>query len=147
MQNTRTLTLIAGSALALTLLAGCGGKSAGQAPAMASGTAPAGAAPTASAPAATPGKAAVELNNMKFNPATLEVTAGTAVTFTNKDNASDHSVYEGDPKKPEDAKFHSQDLKEGQSFTHTFDKPGTYQIYCKTDSHFLQGMTAKVVVK
>ena len=134
--------------LLTAVLAGCGGKPAGKPPEAAKPETPPAAAAQA-APAAKPasGKVTVEMNKMKFIPDVIEIAAGTTVTFVNKDPEADHNIWEGDPKKQGEAKWKSPDLKEGESYSHTFDKPGTYEIYCQYDSHFLQGMKAKVVVK
>ncbi|MFZ5818016.1 MAG: cupredoxin domain-containing protein [Bacillota bacterium] len=145
MRINRTLLTVATLALTTALITGCGGKSAGKAPEGAPKQAVAPAA--AETPKAAPGKVTVEMNKMKFSPAEIVITAGSTVVFVNTDEEADHSVWEGDPKKQGEAKWKSPDLKKGESYAQTFDKPGTYEIYCQYDSHFLQGMKAKVVVK
>ncbi|MFZ5824063.1 MAG: cupredoxin domain-containing protein [Bacillota bacterium] len=142
-----TLLTAASLVLVTALLAGCGGKSAGKPPEAPRQEAPPAAAQAAPAAKPASGKVTVEMNKMKFFPEVIEIAAGTTVTFVNKDPEADHSVWEGDPKKQGEAKWKSPDLKEGESFSYTFDTPGTVEIYCQYDSHFLQGMKAKVVVK
>jgi plastocyanin len=56
-----------------------------------------------------------------FRPQTVIVTVGTQVTWTNL-GKNDHTVTLG--------KLFDGDLKVGQSFSYTFDKPGTYEYYC-----------------
>jgi FtsP/CotA-like multicopper oxidase with cupredoxin domain len=73
----------------------------------------------------------------RFVPASFEIPAGTTVTWVN-DGANMHSVaaYDGS--------FDSGSLDTGESFSHRFDTPGTFQFLC--EHHALQGMLGKVVV-
>lgn len=87
----------------------------------------------------------VVMQNMAFKPQKLEVKLGTAVRWVNKDQV-DHSVWEGDPQAPSHL-FHSTDFGNGGTFSHTFDKPGTYTVLCTTANHHLLGMKMEVVVK
>lgn len=87
----------------------------------------------------------VKLKNTQFSPKTLEIKAGQTVKFVNEDPV-DHSVWEGAVDNTSPA-FKSADFSTGASFTQTFDKPGTYDIWCNTGGHGLIGMTMKVVVK
>jgi plastocyanin len=78
-----------------------------------------------------------------FDPNPIEIKAGDSVTWTNGDNEV-HTVTSGS----QDAsnigqEFDSGTLASGQSFTHKFDKPGTYEYFCS----FHESMTGKVVVK
>lgn len=99
---------------------------------------------TASAPA--DGHATVvHMVNMKFDQERLEVDAGTTVRWENQDQTA-HSVYEGVPASGKYL-FSSANLTPGKSFSHRFDKPGTYEIFCNTGSHYLIGMKMSVVVK
>lgn len=87
----------------------------------------------------------VEMKSMVFAPKTLEVKAGTTVKFVNKDQV-DHSVWEG---KPDSGNylFKSPDFSTNGEYSYTFEKPGTYELFCNTGGHHLIGMTMKVVVK
>lgn len=69
----------------------------------------------------TAGKAAVSIENFAFNPASLTISAGTTVVWTNNDTAG-HDV-----KSPE---FTSPMMAEGQTFEYKFDKAGTYEYIC-----------------
>ncbi len=99
------------------------------------------ATPAAAGPAVTPAAAAgavqVKMVDNRFLPAKLTVPVGTTVTWIN-DGANWHSLasIKGG--------FQSGSLKTGQSYSHTFDTPGTYSILCKL--HARQGMTQTVEV-
>jgi plastocyanin len=71
----------------------------------------------------------VNIKLFSFKPETIEVAAGTTIVWTNFD-AIEHSVTNGTPEKP-GAVFDSDFFTEGQTFSFTFDKPGTYPYFCK----------------
>ena len=71
----------------------------------------------------TPAKKVVTIQSMKFNPSTVEITAGDTVRWTNQDDR-DHTVASAD------GSFKSGNLRSGDSFEHTFDKPGKYAYSC-----------------
>jgi plastocyanin len=83
----------------------------------------------------------VFIENFSFNPAVDTVTAGTAVTWINRDNV-DHEIRNGTPAQPESL-FHSSILAPNDSFSFTFDSAGTFPYYCVIHS----GMTGTVVVQ
>jgi manganese oxidase len=73
-----------------------------------------------------------------FRPEKITVTVGTQVTWTNVGQKT-HTVTMG--------KTFDSDIKPGQSFSYTFDKPGTYQYYCVTHSESeTEGMVGTVTV-
>jgi plastocyanin len=80
--------------------------------------------------------AEVGIKNFQFVPATLNIPAGTTVTWTNRDDDT-HTV------KSADRLFSSKGLDPGQAFSYTFATPGTYKYYCAIHTH----MTATVIVK
>lgn len=86
------------------------------------------------------GSAAVTLENISFQPADLEVDAGTTVTFTNEDAVA-HTVTAGTPDAPGDA-FDDELGSEGASTTITFDEAGTVELYCR----FHPQMTGTITV-
>ena len=99
---------------------------------MPSSTASPSPAPVASsAPAAV-----VHMHDFAFDPATVTIKARQSVKWIN-DDAIFHSATAADKS------WNSGELDQGRSYTHTFDKPGTYEYYC--DDHAY--MKAKVVVK
>ena len=80
--------------------------------------------------------ATVKIDNFSFSPATLQVKAGTKVTWTNADDIP-HTVVS------DDKIFKSKALDTDEKFSFSFDKPGTYPYFCSLHPH----MTAKVVVQ
>ena len=73
-----------------------------------------------------------------FRPEKITVTVGTQVTWTNVGQKT-HTVTMG--------KVFDSDIKPGQTFSYTFDKPGTYQYYCVTHSESdTEGMVGTVTV-
>ena len=88
--------------------------------------------------AAAPGPAAVSIDNFTFSPAPITVAAGTTVTWTNNDDIP-HMIVDAD--NPKTSK--SPPLDTGDSYSHVFDKPGTYHYFCSLHPH----MQGTVVVK
>ena len=71
----------------------------------------------------------VIINNFAFGPATLTVKRGTTVTWINKDgDAHTVTAVAAVGAKPP---FGSNPLDTGDSFSFTFDQPGTYAYFCK----------------
>ena len=71
----------------------------------------------------------------RFDPEAIEIDAGQTVTWTNEDNFTHTVKVDGQ----DDHKF-----DRGESFSITFDKPGTYHYVCTLHS---QDMEGEVVVK
>lgn len=88
------------------------------------------------------------LQNLSFNPKELTIPAGTTVRFVNKD-ALDHDVVQARPDQVRSRQFgfQSSTLKSGDTWEYTFDKPGEYPLLCTAGSHYLLGMTMKIVVE
>ena len=124
-----TVTVAAGVA-SLLLLAACGsskGPTAAATPSMPMPTmSTAGGTPSAPATAN-----AVNIANLAFAPATVSVTAGTTVTWTNRDQIA-HTVSDTQNG------IASQVLNQNQTYSHTFTKPGTYHYIC-TIHPFMHG--------
>jgi plastocyanin len=80
--------------------------------------------------------AAVEIKGFAFNPPSIEVTAGTTVTWTNNDQAPHTATQDG-------GGFQSDKIDPGSSFSFTFDTPGTYEYHCE----YHPNMHGTVVVK
>lgn len=78
----------------------------------------------------------VSIDNFTFKPETLEVAAGTKVTWVNGDDVP-HTV-----RSNEDA-FRSGTLDTDDVYERVFLEPGTYEYYCGVHRH----MTGKIVVK
>lgn len=74
---------------------------------------------------------AVDIDDFAYNPASITVAAGTEVTWTNQDPAL-HSVTAGTPEAPEPDTFDMDGIEEaGQTVSHTFEEPGTYDYFCR----------------
>ncbi len=67
----------------------------------------------------------VEMMGYAFQPATLTISTGDTVTWTNHDTAPHNVVVTDGPEK-----FTSPTLQKGQTYSYTFTKPGTYSYYC-----------------
>ena len=65
----------------------------------------------------------VTVKSMRFAPASLTISPGDTVVWTNGDDR-DHSISAAD------GSFKSGNIGAGQSYSHTFDKPGTYPYAC-----------------
>ena len=74
--------------------------------------------------------------SFKFEPASLQVAAGTEVTWDNQDDLVPHRIVS------EDGSFDSEDLHNGDTFSHTFDAAGEYPYHCGIHSQ----MTGTIVV-
>jgi plastocyanin len=76
----------------------------------------------------------INIENFSFNPAELSVEVGTTVKWTNNDQA---------PHQISGAGFESQSLGQGESYTFTFDKVGTYNYHCAIHP----SMLGKIIVE
>ena len=77
----------------------------------------------------------------QFQPGTLEVRAGSRVTWTNQDDIT-HTVTSGRPGSP-DGRFDVQLVGKGTSGAATFADPGVYPYFCARHS----SMHGEVVVR
>lgn len=78
----------------------------------------------------------VSISNFSFSPATLNVTAGTKVTWTNNDSVT-HTVTS------DTGSFDSGNLSSGSSFSQTFSAAGTFPYHCGIHTY----MKATIIVK
>ena len=96
----------------------------------------------------------VVVQHIAFAPSTIQVEAGTIVTWTNRDDQVAHTVTsglagdkgipgvdEGRPNQP-DGIFAGELDGAGSTFAFTFDEPGTYDYFCEIHPV----MTATVLV-
>src|SRR5690349_15153118 len=79
---------------------------------------------------------AVTIDNFTFNPQRLTVTAGSTVTWSNKDDIPHAIAASG-------ALFRSKALDTDDDYSSTFPTPGTYQYFCSLHPH----MTGTIVVE
>jgi plastocyanin len=80
---------------------------------------------------------AVSIDNFTFGPQTLTVKAGTAVSWTNKDDIP-HGIASAN-----NGFVKSRALDTDDSYSFTFTTPGTYQYFCYVHPH----MTGTIVVE
>jgi len=82
------------------------------------------------------GAAEVKIDNFTFTPETITISAGTQVTWTNRDDIP-HNVVS------EDKSIKSKALDTDEKFSFIFTKPGTYSYFCSIHPK----MKGKVVVQ
>ena len=95
----------------------------------------------AEAPAATRPTAAevrVVIDNFRFNPREMTVTAGTQVTWVNNDDVPHTATSSAKPRI-----FDSRTLDTDGKFSYVFTTPGTYDYFCAVHPH----MTGRIIVK
>ena len=80
----------------------------------------------------------VTIDNFAFNPKTLTVPVGTAVTWINRDDVPHTATSAVKPRV-----FDSKTLDTDDKFSHVFTTPGTYPYFCAVHPH----MTGEIVVK
>jgi plastocyanin len=78
------------------------------------------------------GTAKVTIQGFAFHPSSLTVKAGTKVTFTNEDSTTHTATSQGD------STIDSGNLAQGQTYTVTLSKAGTYNYIC-TIHQYMQG--------
>ncbi|MGW3246113.1 cupredoxin domain-containing protein [Streptomyces sp. NPDC001070] len=126
-----TKPLVAAAAMvAAVVLGACPSAPASHAAPVDSGSRVAAQIPTAPSVAARH----VAIAGFAFSPATLTVSHGTSVTWTNHDSEP-HNVVGGP--------LHSPTLSKGASYSYTFTRPGTYSYICSIHPY----MHGTVVVK
>jgi aldose sugar dehydrogenase len=96
---------------------------------------------------------ASDLGDKAFNPGDIDIKVGDSIKWTNNDLVI-HTIVEGSPSltssastiRPESSNvsvgFQSGLLKQGMTFGHSFDRPGTFNYYCSLHPT----MVGKVVV-
>jgi plastocyanin len=97
--------LIIGAMVILTIWLGCGSK------------------PTKSSLISSPDVTNITIVNFAFNPATITVTKGSTVKWTNQDEAPHTVTSDG-------SYWDSGELNKGLSFNHTFNQTGTFTYHC-----------------
>jgi len=90
---------------------------------------------------ATSNSSTILIVNYVYSPANITVPVGTTVTWVNQDPVG-HTVTEGNPNSPKPASLRAFDssgeattgkvalIAPGESWSYTFNTPGTYQYYC-----------------
>jgi plastocyanin len=78
---------------------------------------------TANLPSSTPPGTPVQIDAFRFAPIKLDITVGTQVIWTNKQNVL-HDVT------ADDRQYFSSTLDTDQTYSHTFSAPGAYTYHC-----------------
>lgn len=78
----------------------------------------------------------ITAQNFMFSPATITVKAGSTVTWVNHDEEP-HTIFN------DAGLFRSSALDTNESFSYTFDKPGTYHYVCTIHPR----MTGTIIVE
>jgi plastocyanin len=78
----------------------------------------------------------VTISGFAFSPATLNISIGTTVTWTNEDSVN-HTVTSPS------AGFDSGTLANGTTFSHTFNAAGDFEYHCTIHS----SMVGHIIVK
>lgn len=86
--------------------------------------------------AAAPQDSSIAIHNFMFSPMSLAVAVGTRVSWKNLDGEP-HTI------RSIDDTFRSGALDQNDTFSYTFDKPGTYRYVCSIHPQ----MVASIVVK
>lgn len=95
----------------------------------------------------------IVMKNTAFSPKSMTVHVGEAVTWFNQDSMG-HTVSADDPDQwgtPGSGDASADWMQKGDSWSHTFTEPGTYQYYCKPHASGSmgqrQGMVGTVIVE
>lgn len=79
----------------------------------------------------------IDIASMAYRPASVTVKKGATVTWTNQDTVR-HDVT---PDEDGEAFKGSQLLPQGESYSHTFNEPGTYTYHCSPHPHMTGSVT------
>jgi len=83
-----------------------------------------------------PASTEIKIDNFSFTPATISVTAGTTITWINRDDIPHKVMGSND-------EFKSKVLDTDEKFSYTFSKAGTYSYFCSLHPK----MTGQIVVR
>ena len=88
---------------------------------------------------------ALDMKDLRFLPASIIISKGTKVTWTNRE-ASIHFVNtDPHPSHNNLPDLNSLELRESQSYSYTFNQPGEWAYHCS--AHFPLGMTGSIIVQ
>lgn len=91
------------------------------------------------------GRTSVALNmrNVKFDPARIIVSTGTTVTWTNQDPVIHFVNTDPHPSHNNLSDLNSFELKQGDVYAYTFSKPGEWRYHCSAHA----GMTGSIIAQ
>jgi plastocyanin len=84
------------------------------------------------------GGAEVSMMNIQFDPSDVTIKAGETVTWTNDEGVA-HDVDKTSGPGPQFSSGPEGGMMEGDTFEHTFDKPGTYEYVCRVHAPGMAG--------
>lgn len=99
--------------------------------------------PSETIPVATEGVGEVIIKDSVFNPAIINISKGTKVTWKNMDSAVHQIVSDPHPGHTDLPGLSSKALSYGESYSYTFDKEGVFGYHCDQNP----AMEAHVIVK
>jgi plastocyanin len=88
--------------------------------------------------AQTPMVASIAIREFAFVPESIKVPSGSTVIWTNQDSPPHSIISDATPLAMTGALFASGQLQQGQTYSVTFTKPGTYLYHCGVHS-FMKG--------
>ena len=86
----------------------------------------------------------ISLKNIMFDPKNIKISKGTKVTWTNSDSVSHYVNTDSHPAHTYILDMNSKELKQGDSYSYTFDKAGIYPYHCSAHADM---MTANILVE
>ena len=98
--------------------------------------------PTPTAPTPTPTPEAVFSNIVDFTLENLTVSAGTTVMWVNQDRAP-HTTTAGTSGNNRTGEWDSGNLRQDETFSFTFDEPGTFPYFCNLHSNMKATVTVE----
>jgi plastocyanin len=126
-----SLAAVGALLMVLLLVAGCGGQSPSATTlsnAISSGS---------NTTTAKSGVVTVVMKNLTFSPAKVTIKVGETVTWVNQDSSVQHDAVANN------GEFKSKLLSQGQTFSFTFAKAGTYSYYCSIHPFMVGIVTVK----
>jgi plastocyanin len=84
------------------------------------------------------GGAEVGMMNIQFDPQDVTIKAGETVTWTNDEGVA-HDVDKTSGPGPQFSSGPEGGMMEGDTFEHTFDRPGTYEYICRVHAPGMAG--------
>ena len=81
------------------------------------------------------GVTSIAIQNFAYQPANVQIKAGATLTWTNRDSAPHTVTFKDSSLKS------SGILQQGNSFSYTFNTPGTYSYYCAVHPYMVATVT------
>jgi len=126
-QMNRPTMWVVGLVAGAIVLAACSGSTGGSAPTT---------APDVTTTSTSEDGGGISIEGFAFGPDDLSISVGETVTWTNNETGVPHTVVS------DDGVWQSDTLSPGDSFSFTFDQPGTYTYFCSIHP----SMTATITV-